>query len=144
MRACAAHPHDPVKSFAVFLLSAPLKATEGFVWKGSARRLDFGGSGELFPSDVPFDQVMPSSSVFIIHRQGCDSTPASVAELKAYLWTIQCLSLDHRHQMLCVTCLPALYCCQLGFLSVPFFHPSLCSPGSLFLFFFLSSCRSLG
>lgn len=125
LRACAAHPHDPVQSCAAFLLSVPLKATEGFVWEGSARSLDFGYSGELCSPDVPFDQVTPSPSVLIIHRQGCDSNRASMAELQAYLWTIQRLSQDRSHQMLRVTCLPALYQRQLGFLSLPFFNPSV-------------------
>lgn len=75
-------------------MSAPLKATEGFVWGGSAWRLDFGCSREPCSPDVPFDQVTPPRSVLIIHRQGCDSTPASVVELRAYLWTIWRLSAD--------------------------------------------------
>lgn len=99
-----------------FYLSARLKATEGFVWDGSARRLDFGCSGEPCSPDAPFDQVTPSPSALIIHRQGCESTRASVAELQAYLWTVSRPSQEHRHQMLSVTCLPALQRCQLGFL----------------------------
>lgn len=40
-----------------FCSSAPLNATEGFVWEGNARRLDFDCSRELCSPDVPFDQV---------------------------------------------------------------------------------------
>lgn len=121
----------------VFLLNAPLKATEGFVWESVAPKAGFwvaAGSRSLLM--CPFDQVTPPPSVLIIHRQGCDSTPASAAELQADLRTIRRLSKDHRHQMLCVTCLPALLRCQLGFLSLPFPHPTQLS-------LFLSRCRSL-
>lgn len=129
MRIC---PRDSAE---VFLF--PFKATEGFVWEGSARRLGLGCSGEPGSPDVPFDQVTPAPSVLIIHRNGCDSTRAGVAELQTDLRTIQRPSQDHMHQMLRVTCLPALHRCQLGFLCLPYLpHPSSS--------FFLSPHRSPG
>lgn len=96
-----------------FCSSAPLKATEGFVWEGNARRLDFDCSRELCSPDVPFDQVTPP----ILTGRQVTQPWSTVAELQAYLWTMR---RDHRHQMLCVTCLPALHLCQLGFLSLPY------------------------
>ncbi len=119
-----------------FSLGAPLWSTEEFVWESSAWRLDFGGSREPCSPDVPFDQVTLYPSVLIIHRQGGDLTRASVTEPQAYLWTIRRLSQDHRHQMLCVTRLPALHRCQLGFLSLPY-PPSLLHPPKLSLSFSL-------
>lgn len=103
-----------------------------------AWRLDFGCGREPRSPDVPFDRVTPSPWVLIVRRQECDSTPGGTAELRAYLWSIRRLSRGCRHQMLCLTHLPALHHRQLGFLSLP--SPAPPAPGSMFL----SRCRSLG
>lgn len=125
VRVSEACPQDAASSWEAFLLIAP--------WK--PRRL-FGR--EPRSPDVPFDRVTPSPWVLIVRRQECDSTPGGTAELRAYLWMIRRLSRGCRHQMLCLTHLPALHHRQLGFLSLP--SPAPPAPGSIFL----SRCRSLG